>query len=572
MINNFPKKPTWNSHKYDSSRSNSNTSTKAGLGNDLEGQVYKKHKKDLTNDSSTKDNEENYKYFLGTSYTPSTLNNSLFTQDTTKLSIFDDFKSHFYLEENKNNIQLFDLSPLPNNKTKPLSQNHNPKYTETPQETIKFNPLNSILQNINTHDEFKIPPPKYNYFELKNRSQYYKDYTNNIGDYNETSKANKEINDKAAQVRRSINLAATQSQSTHDLAQRLQKIRERFELKNISMVSLGTDDAGVEYQINPWFFHKIPSSSKILYKMEGTQNNGSVSNVYWQAEELKIGSAKATVGTHMIATKLASDFELGSDSGHDKNQNKLMNKLVGNKNQSNENKYIKGHLLNNNVGGPGKDFNLFPITSDANRKHLVYVEKYIKSQINNNNVVYYEVKVDHKPPVQHGSKYSIDANLEFLWYPLDVHGNPYKTKHRGKIESRYSIKGQEPFDIKPEYKGQYNNVDTSVITPNTIQNSQHMKLFYNGPPKKPMSIPNAQQNLVMAQSQLGAGAANSTQLPNSYNVKTDNQGSYISTRPMTHALSQGDYITFIEKQAGVPMTVKITKTDVVGGGWTSIYF
>ena len=44
--------------------------------------------------------------------------------------------------------------------------------------------------------------------------------------------------------------------------------------------------------------------------------------------------------------------------------------------------YIKGHLLNDNLGGPGEGKNLFPITSTANAQHKEKIEKTAKKMVN----------------------------------------------------------------------------------------------------------------------------------------------------------------------------------------------
>jgi hypothetical protein len=51
--------------------------------------------------------------------------------------------------------------------------------------------------------------------------------------------------------------------------------------------------------------------------------------------------------------------------------------------------YVQGHLLNENLGGPGKRFNLTPITKAANNQHKKDVENPIKPWVNNQNVILY---------------------------------------------------------------------------------------------------------------------------------------------------------------------------------------
>lgn len=60
--------------------------------------------------------------------------------------------------------------------------------------------------------------------------------------------------------------------------------------------------------------------------------------------------------------------------------------------------YIQGHLLNHHLGGPGKRYNLSPLTTKANKDHLDHVEKDIKSWVHDRNnplVMYYRVKVNY---------------------------------------------------------------------------------------------------------------------------------------------------------------------------------
>ncbi len=56
--------------------------------------------------------------------------------------------------------------------------------------------------------------------------------------------------------------------------------------------------------------------------------------------------------------------------------------------------YIKGHLLNENVGGPAEDHNLYPISGQANSDHKLGPEKTVKGWVNTNHLlVYYAVEV-----------------------------------------------------------------------------------------------------------------------------------------------------------------------------------
>lgn len=61
--------------------------------------------------------------------------------------------------------------------------------------------------------------------------------------------------------------------------------------------------------------------------------------------------------------------------------------------------YIKGHLLNAQVGGPAQEDNLYPITGKANSDHKNGPEKWVKDNVNVNSprlVVYYQVAVENR--------------------------------------------------------------------------------------------------------------------------------------------------------------------------------
>lgn len=61
--------------------------------------------------------------------------------------------------------------------------------------------------------------------------------------------------------------------------------------------------------------------------------------------------------------------------------------------------YVQGHLLNENLGGPGMRFNLTPITKAANNAHKSAVETEIKKLVNDDKeVVSYTVKALAGPP------------------------------------------------------------------------------------------------------------------------------------------------------------------------------
>ncbi|UCV27909.1 eCIS core domain-containing protein [Ferribacterium limneticum] len=76
-------------------------------------------------------------------------------------------------------------------------------------------------------------------------------------------------------------------------------------------------------------------------------------------------------------------------------QRTLMSKLETDPGESSPDKYIRGHLLNEHIGGVGDATNLFPITGNANSRHLHSTESRVKRWVDvPANWVFYEVTVD----------------------------------------------------------------------------------------------------------------------------------------------------------------------------------
>ena len=110
--------------------------------------------------------------------------------------------------------------------------------------------------------------------------------------------------------------------------------------------------------------------------------------------------------------------------------------------------YVRGHLLNERLGGPGTEENLTPITYSANANHLNAVERHLKSWINapkRDRMVHYEVQVDppagvKPPPGVIAEETVLAADLSWSWYELAATGpdpdHPtFKPKAGGEADS-----------------------------------------------------------------------------------------------------------------------------------------
>lgn len=98
-------------------------------------------------------------------------------------------------------------------------------------------------------------------------------------------------------------------------------------------------------------------------------------------------------------------------------------------------KYIKGHLLNDNIGGPGTAANLFPITALANAEHEQNVEWAVKDWVNNKRGwAYYKVEANI---VAQGTDF-VDADFVCTFDTLDAAGKRTGNGFKRTIQSRRS--------------------------------------------------------------------------------------------------------------------------------------
>lgn len=129
-----------------------------------------------------------------------------------------------------------------------------------------------------------------------------------------------------------------------------------------------------------------------LETRKGTTLDGKTTKVDWVTDTL----GGSTVGVKMTAFPLGPDHEQGGPPAFGA-QKALMGALNTDPSSQNDSKYIRGHLLNDNLGGRGEDYNLFPLTGNANKEHHDRIEAQVKNWVNEKRQwVSYSVKVTNK--------------------------------------------------------------------------------------------------------------------------------------------------------------------------------
>ena len=113
----------------------------------------------------------------------------------------------------------------------------------------------------------------------------------------------------------------------------------------------------------------------------------------FEYEDKNYNIRSVDVGKKMVARLSLDDPDIrkGEDAGKNRDQNAMMSDYRR-KAKLNGNQLVKGHLLNEYLGGKAKNSNLYPITDGANFDHLGYVENYVKKLVLAGRIVKYEVE------------------------------------------------------------------------------------------------------------------------------------------------------------------------------------
>jgi len=177
-------------------------------------------------------------------------------------------------------------------------------------------------------------------------------------------------------ARKAVDLASSIASDSDALDNYFPRIKARFGLQSLGYE--GNFQTGFEVvgQINPGF--KINEVEPLTGTgIPGDLQAGHITNV--KMSGAKLGGYQ--VGVKMTAMPLGPDHPAGSGPS---GQEELMDLLPTDPSiyGGADERFIRGHLLNDNLGGPGTENNLFPITAHANAVHHAVIEKSVKEWVN----------------------------------------------------------------------------------------------------------------------------------------------------------------------------------------------
>ena len=167
------------------------------------------------------------------------------------------------------------------------------------------------------------------------------------------------------------------------------------------------------------------------------------------------------VGTRVDILLDPNDPKLGSEPGND------LNNTMTAINRYWNTSWIKGHLINHHLGGPGVAANLYPISRSANAFHCNYVENAVINalyRLQPNQGIYYSVKVT-------GGKHLVsnpECNFTCAAYITD---NNDRTKSYVPIFNGINIISEQNNKPRPEftighdiYGNMWNISDTELLS------------------------------------------------------------------------------------------------------------
>jgi len=171
-------------------------------------------------------------------------------------------------------------------------------------------------------------------------------------------------------------------EDSEQLASYFSRLQRRFQLTSIGYVTIG-NRVVVKLVINP----EVTETTTELAK--GRTIGGKTTKIRYTSGKLE--GTSDTVGSMMEADPLGPDYRAGSPPS---GQTDLMRRLTTSDAPANQ-KFVRGHLLNDLIGGEGKPRNLFPITAAANQVHEQRIESRVKNWVNVQRYwVYYKVEIE----------------------------------------------------------------------------------------------------------------------------------------------------------------------------------
>ncbi len=177
-------------------------------------------------------------------------------------------------------------------------------------------------------------------------------------------------------AKKAVDLASATASDSDALDNYFPRIKARFGLSSLGYEGNFQTGFDVVGKINPEF-DIVEVETLTGTGIPNDLQTGHITHVELLGSEL----GGDQVGVQMTAMPLGPDHPQGSGPS---GQGTLMGMLPTDPNVygAADTRFIRGHLLNDNIGGPGTANNLFPITAHANAIHHSVIESSVKKWVN----------------------------------------------------------------------------------------------------------------------------------------------------------------------------------------------
>ena len=250
-----------------------------------------------------------------------------------------------------------------------------------------------------------------------------------------------------------VTLVAAKVSDTDGIDDYFGQIKTRFGLSALEYQVDPGPVVGVKLSVNPVGIVSLPAEEikNITLNKHDVDADNKIS-FFQEQRTFNLGKddtgkdviVNDTVGVRMVASVLTPLHPKGS--GPKDSALKSIFTHLETQGATGAHGYIKGHLLNDNLGGPGVAENLYPISQQANAEHSAKIETKAKSVVNDEHFwVHYEVSVGNEKitelPVVAGKPkvVAIDADLTARLSKLHATGGGKTLVESVVVKSRFNL-------------------------------------------------------------------------------------------------------------------------------------
>ena len=240
-----------------------------------------------------------------------------------------------------------------------------------------------------------------------------------------------------------VEAISAQGSDTDTLDDNFARIKDRFVLGSIDYLVEPGPSVSVQISVNPVKTVKLHELIKNMHPKNPGKDDETRVVFSHDVLVLKDGakSYSDTVGTKMVAEQLTPYHPQGSGPASSAQANIFS--VLPTQGATGNDRFIKGHLLNDNLGGPGLAENMFPITHQANVDHKAAIETEAKKRVNDQHYwARYEVVVKNRSVTALANgDFAVNADLQAdLWLLGTTKGEQTKIDSV-TIESRLNVQG-----------------------------------------------------------------------------------------------------------------------------------